>query len=167
MVPLFRKGHDGGLVVDAPTGPAHVSKIGIILAARMTGLPILPVMWSADRCWRINDWDRTMIPKPFSRIIFVYAQNVIHIPQKASREQCEQLRQHLDKVLNRMMFQTDRFFTTSGIDDPRNIAVTDQELEKYLDDFPSKKNPDSVIESLITPTPYSQKALPPLLKIRY
>jgi len=140
MVPLFRKGHDGGLVVDAPTGPAHVSKIGIILAARMTGLPILPVMWSADRCWRIKSWDRTIIPKPFSHIIFVYAQHVIHVPQKASRSHYEQLRQHLDKVLNRMMFQTDRFFSTPEIDDPRDIAVTNQEVKKYLDDFHSLKN---------------------------
>jgi len=141
MVPLFRKGHDGGLVVDAPTGPAHVSKIGIILAARMTGLPILPVMWSADRFWRIKDWDRTMIPKPFSRIILVYDQNLIHVPQKASRGECEQLRRHLDNVLNRMMFQTDHFYSTSEFDDPRDIPVTDRQLKKYLDDFHSPKNP--------------------------
>jgi lysophospholipid acyltransferase (LPLAT)-like uncharacterized protein len=134
MIPYFKNGHYGGLVVDAPTGPTHVSKIGIILAARMTGLPILPVMWSADNCWRLKNWDRTIIPKPFSNIIFVYAQDVIPVPQDASREQCEKIRQHLDKILNWLMFQADSFFSTPEIDDPRNIVVTDRALKKHLDD---------------------------------
>jgi hypothetical protein len=111
------------LVVDAPRGPAHVSKIGIITAARMTGLPILALMWSADRSWRINSWDRTIIPKPFSRIVLAYAENLISIPRRASRKEMETMRQLLDDTLNRLMYQTDHFFTTSGVADPRLIPV--------------------------------------------
>ena len=49
MTALINKGYWGGLVVDAPTGPAHVSKLGIIYLARISGVPLLPMMWSADR----------------------------------------------------------------------------------------------------------------------
>jgi lysophospholipid acyltransferase (LPLAT)-like uncharacterized protein len=140
MVALCKQGQNGGLVVDAPRGPAHVSKIGIIVAARMTGLPILPAMWSADRCWRLKNWDRTIIPKPFSRIAVVYGADFIRVPAKASKEDCERLRQHLDETLNRLMFQTDHFFSTPGVDDPRHIEVTAAALNKYLADFKGRKN---------------------------
>ena len=139
MVPLYRKGHRGGLVVDAPRGPAHVSKIGIIVAARMAEVPVLPVMWSADRCWRLKNWDRTIIPKPFSRIAFVYDKDFIRVPAKCTREDCERLRQDLDERLNRLMFQTDHFFSTPEADDPRDIEVTEQVLSRYLADFNGRK----------------------------
>ena len=97
-------------MVDAPRGPAHVSKIGIIIASRMAGVPIVPMMWSADRYWRLKSWDRTIIPKPFSRIVFLYGNNLIEVPGKASREECETYRQQLDDTLNSLMEQTDNFF---------------------------------------------------------
>ncbi len=129
MVPYFKKGYRGGLVVDAPRGPAHVSKIGIIIVSRMAGAPIVPVIWSADRCWLLKTWDRTIIPKPFSRIAFVYADELIQVPRKASREECEQYRQLLDDTLNRLMYQTDHFFGTPGIKDPRQIEVPEAVLK--------------------------------------
>ena len=129
MVPLLRKGHRGGLVVDAPQGPPHVSKIGIVVMARMTGLPIVPVMWSADRYWRLKSWDRTIIPKPFSRIVFFYPEKLLTVPRKATKEESEQYRQLLDETLNRMMYQTDHFFQTPGIASPAEIEVPDSALK--------------------------------------
>ena len=124
LVRLFEKGYTGGLVVDAPRGPAQVSKIGIVTAARMTGLPILPIMWSADRCWRLRSWDRTIIPKPFSRIALVYNDTLIWVPKRTSRDELEGYRRRLDDELNRLMIQTDNCFTASGWSDPRKITVT-------------------------------------------
>ena len=110
MLPYFKKGHRGGLVVDAPQGPPHVSKIGIIALSKRTGLPIIPVIWSADRFWQLNSWDQTLIPKPFSRIVFLYSENLIHVSPKASREDCESYRLQLDETLNRMMAKTDIYY---------------------------------------------------------
>lgn len=123
MEALFKKGHRGGLVVDAPRGPRYISKIGIIVLAKRTGLPIIPVMWSADRYWQVNSWDRTIIPKPFSRIVFLYGEDFIRVPTDASRDDCEKYRQALDAVLNRMMFQTDHYFKSPAVADPRQISV--------------------------------------------
>ena len=110
MIPYFKKGYHGGLLVDAPRGPAHVSKIGIVIASRMAGVPIVPGMWSADRYWRLKSWDRTIIPKPFSRIVFVYGSELIEVPRNASREECEAYRQLLDDTLIRLMNRIDHFF---------------------------------------------------------
>jgi lysophospholipid acyltransferase (LPLAT)-like uncharacterized protein len=68
MISMTQKGYRAGIVVDAPRGPAHVSKPGVIILAKMSGLPLLTGMWSADRYWRVGSWDRTIIPKPFSYI---------------------------------------------------------------------------------------------------
>lgn len=123
MAALFARGRRGGLLVDAPQGPRCVSKIGIVLLARITGLPIIPVMWSADRRWRAGSWDRTIIPKPFARIVVVYAEDLIRVPRNASRAECEAIRARLDRVLNTLMRQVDRHLATGGVGDPRNIAV--------------------------------------------
>lgn len=125
MQPLMEKGHRGGLVVDAPTGPAYISKMGIIILAKRTRLPIVPVMWNADRAWRISSWDRTLIPKPFSRIVFVYGDQLIQVPGDASEEECEAFRRQLDEHLRRLMFMTDHFFHQSRLKDPRKIQVPD------------------------------------------
>ena len=133
MIPYVKKGHRCGLVVDAPRGPKYISKIGMIIISKMTGLPIIPVMWSADKFWQLRSWDRTIIPKPFSRIVFLYAKEFIHVPKDASREECERYRQLLDDTLNRMMYQTDHYFKSPQITDPRQIEVPEDTLQNGMD----------------------------------
>jgi lysophospholipid acyltransferase (LPLAT)-like uncharacterized protein len=125
MEALIRRGYSGGLVVDAPRGPRYVSKLGIIYLAKRTGRPIVPVIWSADRYWKLRSWDRTILPKPFSRIVALFADHYILIPPDASREECEQYRQKLDDALNRIMYQADNFYKTPGVTDPRQVDVPD------------------------------------------
>ena len=125
MISLTKKGYRAGLVVDAPRGPAHISKPGVVVLAKKSGIPLLTGIWSADRYWRVNSWDRTIIPKPFARIAVLYADSLIKVPPDASREECEEYRQHLDNTLNKLMYQTDHFFTTPGVTDPRQIEVPD------------------------------------------
>ncbi|MGD9286463.1 MAG: lysophospholipid acyltransferase family protein [Desulfobacterales bacterium] len=123
MEELVKKGHKGGLVVDAPRGPRFVSKLGIIYLAKRTGLPIVPVIWSADRYWQLRSWDRTIIPKAFSHIVALYADSYLIVPPDASREDCEKCRCQLDSMLNRIMYQTDHFFKMPAVSDPRQIEV--------------------------------------------
>ncbi|MGD2270006.1 MAG: lysophospholipid acyltransferase family protein [Desulfobacterales bacterium] len=125
MLAFFKQGHSGGLVVDAPKGPPHVSKMGIIALAKRTGLPIIPVVWSADRYWRLRSWDRTIIPKPFSRIVMLYCDDFLRVPAEASSEDCEAYRQKLDTMLNRMMYQTDNFFKFPAYTHPEQVKVPD------------------------------------------
>ena len=125
MEGYINKGYKGGLVADAPRGPRFVSKLGIIYLAKRTGIPIVPVIWSADRYWKLKSWDRTIIPKPFSRIVALFDNEYLHVPADASRQACEEYRRQLDDRLNRIMYQVDHFYNCPGVEDPRRIAVPD------------------------------------------
>ena len=125
MEDYIKQGYKGGLVADAPRGPRFVSKLGIIYLAKRSGIPIIPVIWSADRYWKLNSWDRMIIPKPFARIVALFDDAYIQVPFDASREACEEYRRQLDDRLNRIMYQADNFYTSPGADDPRRIEVPD------------------------------------------
>lgn len=54
--------------VDGPRGPARRAQAGAVWLAGATGHPVLPFHIEADRYWSARSWDRTQIPKPFSRV---------------------------------------------------------------------------------------------------
>lgn len=53
--------------LDGPRGPARVAQAGAVWLAGATRQPILPFHIETDRHWSLSSWDRTQIPKPFSR----------------------------------------------------------------------------------------------------
>ena len=61
-------GHPAGFTLDGPRGPARVAQPGAVFLAGATGYPILPFHFEASRFWEMNSWDRTQVPKPFSRV---------------------------------------------------------------------------------------------------
>ncbi|MFH1033720.1 MAG: lysophospholipid acyltransferase family protein [Pseudomonadota bacterium] len=95
-------------VADGPRGPRYQAKAGMILLAMRTGLPLLPVMWSADRAWVLkNTWDHTMIPKPFAKVK-VMAGRERHYPPHLGKEEMEAARLELEQELNRIKDELDR-----------------------------------------------------------
>lgn len=73
MVQVATQGSDLGFTPDGPRGPAGEVKPGVLQAAALSGLPIVPVAYAATRFGRLKSWDRTEVPLPFSRLHFVYA----------------------------------------------------------------------------------------------
>jgi lysophospholipid acyltransferase (LPLAT)-like uncharacterized protein len=61
-------GRPAGYTLDGPRGPARVAQPGAVFLAGATGYPILPFHFEASRFWEMNSWDRTQVPKPFSRV---------------------------------------------------------------------------------------------------
>ena len=98
---INREQCSGGIVADAPRGPFGIAKIGIVKLAKETGLPLIPVMWWAKRKIIFNSWDRTVLPLPFTQIVFFY-DTPIFVPRDATREQLESKRADLTDILNRM-----------------------------------------------------------------
>lgn len=102
-------------VADGPTGPRYQVKKGMIVLARHSGLPLLPMLWSADRAWVLrNTWDKTMIPKPFSRVKLMIGP-ALRYPRKMTPDQMEQARLELESELNRIKDQVD---AACGYQDP-------------------------------------------------
>ncbi len=99
MIEKINSGASGGVLADGPQGPPRIAKMGAILIARETGVPIIPVTWGADRCWVLNSWDRYMIPKPFAHISLFYGEPM-WIPKQANKQKLEKYRLILEKSLN-------------------------------------------------------------------
>jgi lysophospholipid acyltransferase (LPLAT)-like uncharacterized protein len=61
-------GRPVAFALDGPRGPARAAQPGAVWLAGATGHPILPLHIEADRFWTMGSWDRTQVPKPFSRV---------------------------------------------------------------------------------------------------
>ncbi|MCD4828019.1 MAG: lysophospholipid acyltransferase family protein [Candidatus Cloacimonetes bacterium] len=64
------------MIPDGPKGPPCVVKDGVVWASYFTGLSIVPIAVEVDRTWRLNTWDRMLIPKPFARITLRYGEPI-------------------------------------------------------------------------------------------
>lgn len=90
----------GGIIVDGPRGPARVAKIGAITLARETGLPIVPGAWCASRVVRLPTWDGTLVPQPFSRLVWAF-EPAMHVPPDTPLAAMEVMRLELTDRLVR------------------------------------------------------------------
>lgn len=119
-----KKGNVGGLAIDGPKGPPYVSKHGIAKAAAITGAPILLHIWYAKSNIRVNSWDRTIIPKPFSELVMIIDRKPIYVPANDSKEHLEQYRKIINTRLLHLTYQADQWFKLRDqYPDPRNIPV--------------------------------------------
>lgn len=66
---MMKNGYSIVTTPDGPGGPQHELKTGVMVMARVGGVPIVPVACAAERAWYLNRWDKFMIPKPFSRVV--------------------------------------------------------------------------------------------------
>jgi len=62
-------GHPVAFALDGPRGPARVAQPGAQWLAAATGNPILPFHAEASAFWEVSSWDRTQVPKPFSKVV--------------------------------------------------------------------------------------------------
>ncbi len=95
---LLGGGVSAGVIVDGPRGPALVAKSGAIRLAQATGLPIVPGTWWAKPIFHVGSWDKTIVPLPFSRIVFAFGEPMC-IPHDADEESIETARQELTRRL--------------------------------------------------------------------
>jgi lysophospholipid acyltransferase (LPLAT)-like uncharacterized protein len=109
LVRMLRSGVTISLQTDGPRGPAAISKPGVVALARLTGVAITPVAFSARPCLHFRSWDRTLLPLPFARVVCRYGPP-IEVPASADEELEETLRQRLDRELETLAGAGDRAF---------------------------------------------------------
>lgn len=76
LVRALKDGREVGITPDGPRGPACSYAPGAAVAASKAGALVLPMAAHANRAWRLNSWDRFMIPKPFARVTVAYGEPV-------------------------------------------------------------------------------------------
>ncbi len=98
MLRTLEVGTNVVLTADVPK-VARKAGLGIIMLARESGRPILPVAIATSRFKRMNNWDRSVIHLPFGRGVMASGATIC-VPKNASDADMEQLRVQLQERLN-------------------------------------------------------------------
>ncbi len=86
----LKKGATLAFTPDGPRGPSHVVQPGAIFLAQKSGSPIVPAGISAYPRKLSRSWDGYLVPRPFSRAVWIYG-DPIYIPADAKSEEDQKL----------------------------------------------------------------------------
>ncbi len=98
MKKSLREGFDVCVTPDGPRGPRYTVQPGIVKIAQSTGTDIIPIHINYSSAWRLETWDRFVIPKPFSRISVTFAPP-FKVPKGITEEEFEAERLALEQYL--------------------------------------------------------------------
>lgn len=96
---------------DGPRGPRRQVQPGLIYLAARTGIPIVPIGAGFERPWRMNSWDRFVLPRPGCRSTAVFL-HPIHVPANIGREQLEPYSRQIEAALNEANELAEQWATT-------------------------------------------------------
>jgi hypothetical protein len=74
MPRLLKEGTDVAITPDGPRGPRYRVQPGVISLARLSGRPIYPLTFGAERFRAFSSWDRFQVPGLFSAGVFVWGE---------------------------------------------------------------------------------------------
>jgi lysophospholipid acyltransferase (LPLAT)-like uncharacterized protein len=111
MVRLAAEGRVIIFTPDGPRGPRHAVQPGVVRAAQLARIPIIPAALIAPRKKRLSSWDRFEIPFPFSRVLYLYGEP-IEIPRDLTPEAFEAARASLERTMIELVAEGEREFET-------------------------------------------------------
>jgi lysophospholipid acyltransferase (LPLAT)-like uncharacterized protein len=85
-------------ILDGPRGPIGFVKPGLIVLAKQSGAPVIPVYASVSRAWVLRSWDRCLVPKPFSKIVVRWGQPIT-VPKEMDEKAFEEMRSGIEKQM--------------------------------------------------------------------
>lgn len=98
LVSWGERGFDLAITPDGPRGPCYEVQEGVISAAQLTGLPVVPVAYNLNWKLRLKSWDRFQIPLPFARCEVVTGP-LLRVPREATEAERENLRLQFQATL--------------------------------------------------------------------
>jgi lysophospholipid acyltransferase (LPLAT)-like uncharacterized protein len=98
MLDALAEGFNVALTADVPK-VSRVAGMGIVKLARDSGRPIYPIAVTSSRRIVLDNWDRTTINLPFSRLAGV-AGDPVRVAESAGEEELERARLALQNELN-------------------------------------------------------------------
>lgn len=104
-----RNGESAAMIADGSRGPARVAQAGSISLAKLTGAPVVPIAFSAEKNKTINSWDKTVFPFPFTKVSLVFGKP-IEVDRKMDSDGLDASRLELEKELNRVTDIADSSF---------------------------------------------------------
>lgn len=112
-----RRGSNISITPDGPKGPRRVAKDGIVYVAQVTGLPVVPFYFTAETKKRLRSWDGQIVPRPFSRAMFIYGPPIA-VPRHGN---VEEWRLEIERQMNALAEEAERDFDALWRAAPRRI----------------------------------------------
>jgi hypothetical protein len=100
MLEALKEGYNVAMTADVPK-IARVAGLGVVKLAQHSGRPIYLVAMASSRRIELDNWDRTAINLPFSRV-GITAGGPIFVSREADSAALEDVRQKLEVELNRL-----------------------------------------------------------------
>jgi len=105
IVQLLKQGDCVTITPDGPRGPRMRAGTGIVVAARLAGVPIMPATYSVRRRRLARSWDRFLIAWPFNRGVLLWG---APIDVSDPAEPLDQAALRVETALNALCAEADR-----------------------------------------------------------
>jgi lysophospholipid acyltransferase (LPLAT)-like uncharacterized protein len=99
LIEALKNGDNCAITPDGPRGPRRQVQPGVSMIPRQSGRAVVPLAFAAERCWRFKSWDRFMVPKPFSRCVFVYGEPVLMDPSLENTGDLPRVQAEMDRAM--------------------------------------------------------------------
>lgn len=106
ILEALRQGEYVTFTPDGPRGPRMRAGPGIVAAARLARVPIMPASYAVVRRRVINSWDRFILPWPFNRGVFIWGEPIDVFTD--TTESLEQAALRVEIAMNALCEQADR-----------------------------------------------------------
>ncbi|MBU2743478.1 MULTISPECIES: lysophospholipid acyltransferase family protein [Acidithiobacillus] len=106
MLKAALSGRTLAITPDGPRGPREVLQKGVIDLARISGLPIIPVSYSARRARRFSSWDGFLLPRLATRLVVTWGE-ALYIPRNADDLLQTELQKQLETSMIDLRKQAD------------------------------------------------------------
>ncbi|MDG4718445.1 MULTISPECIES: lysophospholipid acyltransferase family protein [Thalassospira] len=109
ILKTLKSGEVVGMTPDGPRGPRMRASDGVVQAARMAGVPVFPLTYSAASRKVFKSWDRFVLPLPlpFARGVFHWGEPIF-VERKLDEAGLEAKRLEIEDALTRLTQETDR-----------------------------------------------------------
>ncbi len=101
MIDLVTEGYTLLITPDGPRGPAQRMKMGALIVAQRTGVPLVLCAPHYSGATHLHSWDNFIVPFPFSRVDLVWS-DPLAIPADCLGDPLDQLRAHCEMQLEKM-----------------------------------------------------------------
>ncbi len=100
LIDKLRANEDVAITVDGPNGPNRKAKNGVITIAKMSGAPIVPVVWYSPfiNFLKIPSWDEFRYPLGYTWLVNLYGEPIYVNPDNSDEED-EAVRIQLENTL--------------------------------------------------------------------
>ncbi len=100
MVEALNQGDIVAMMIDGPKGPKHIVQSGAIELAKLSGAPIIPMVWYSPKknFLKFNSWDEFRVPIGYCRVINLYG-DPIYVDSNTTDEEFEQKRLEVENQL--------------------------------------------------------------------